>query len=245
MVISDKYKYLFIEMYNTGSTSISNELCELYDGKRILRKHSRYHEFLEIATEEQKKYFVFSGIRNPMDSIVTVYSKLAGDHKGKFSSAKDGVKDAPFVKEGRLNLYKDVVDNNLSFKDFFKKYYKLPYDKWSRLDHSKFDYLIHYENIQEDFQTVLKKLKIQPKRELPRLNRTEGKKHFEEYYTPDIRKRAIFVFAPFMARWGYSFPPAWNITKPPLISKILFDLLGIKRGRQWRKKKLAIIKKTT
>jgi hypothetical protein len=44
-------------------------LCELYDGEKILSKHSRYHEFLKIASEEEKKYFVFSGIRNPMDMV--------------------------------------------------------------------------------------------------------------------------------------------------------------------------------
>ena len=78
----------------------------------------------------------------------------------------------------------------------FKKYYRLPYDKWSRLDHAKFHYIIRYENIQNDFRAVLQKLNIEPKRELPRLNKTEGKDDYTKYYTPEIRKRAVFVFGP-------------------------------------------------
>lgn len=239
MVISDKYKYLFVEMYNTGSTTISNELCELYDGKRILSKHSRYHEFLKIATDEQKKYFVFSGIRNPMDSIVTVYLKLVNNHRGKFTNPDEWAVNGGPVKEGLLKLYADVTENKLSFQQYFKKYHTLPYDKWSRLDHAKFNHLIHYESIQSDFSAVLKKLNIEEKRQLPRLNKTEGKENFINYYTPDIKKRAIFVFGPFLKMWGYSFPPEWNIKEPPLASTVLFKLLGIKRNYTMRKKEVA------
>ena len=59
MIVSDKYKYLFIQHPTTASTSIALELCLKYDGKPILWKHANYRDFLTIATEEQKKYFVF------------------------------------------------------------------------------------------------------------------------------------------------------------------------------------------
>ncbi|HYK45568.1 MAG TPA: sulfotransferase family 2 domain-containing protein [Parafilimonas sp.] len=236
MVISDKYKYLFIEMYNTGSTSISNELCEFYDGKRILRKHSRYHEFLKTATEEQKKYFVFSGIRNPMDTVISVYSKFANNHKGKYTDPQQWRKNGGYVKDKRLQLFSDIKNAHLTFQEYFLKYYKVPYDRWSRLDHEKFDYIIRYENIQNDFRTVLQKLNIEPVRDLPTLNKTEGKQDYTNYYTPDIQKRAVFVFGPFMDKWGYSFPDDWNVKRTPLSSTILFSLLGFRRNLIWRQK---------
>jgi len=236
MVISDKYKYLFIEMYNTGSTSISNELCEFYDGRRILRKHSRYHEFLKTATEEQKRYFVFSGIRNPMDTVISVYSKFANNHKGKYTDPQQWRKNGGYVKDKRLELFSDIKKAQLTFQEYFLKYYKVPYDKWSRLDHEKFSYIIRYENIQNDFRTVLLKLNIEPVRDLPTLNKTEGKEDYTNYYTPDIQKRAVFVFGPFMDKWGYSFPDDWHVKKTPLSSTILFNLLGIRRNLIWRKK---------
>ena len=236
MVISDKYKYLFIEMYNTGSTSISNELCEFYDGRRILRKHSRYHEFLKTATEEQKKYFVFSGIRNPMDTVITVYSKFANNHKGKYTDPQQWRKNGGYVKDKRLQLFSDIKNAQLTFQEYFLKYYKVPYDRWSRLDHEKFNYIIRYENIQNDFRAVLQKLNIEPVRDLPTLNKTEGKQDYTNYYTPEIQKRAVFVFGPFMDKWGYSFPDDWHVKKTPLSSTILFSLLGIRRNLIWRQK---------
>jgi len=236
MVISDKYKYLFIEMYNTGSTSISNELCEFYDGRRILRKHSRYHEFLKTATEEQKKYFVFSGIRNPMDTVITVYSKFANNHKGKYTDPQQWRKNGGYVKDKRLQLFSDIKNAQLTFQEYFLKYYKVPYDRWSRLDHEKFNYIIRYENIQNDFRAVLQKLNIEPLRDLPTLNKTEGKQDYTNYYTPEIQKRAVFVFGPFMDKWGYSFPDDWNVKRTPLSSTILFSLLGIRRNLIWRQK---------
>jgi len=135
-----------------------------------------------------------------------------------------------------LQLFSDIKNAQLTFQEYFLKYYKVPYDRWSRLDHEKFNYIIRYENIQNDFRTVLQKLNIEPVRDLPTLNKTEGKQDYTNYYTPEIQKRAVFVFGPFMDKWGYSFPDDWNVKRTPLSSTILFSLLGIRRNLIWRQK---------
>tara|TARA_R110002124_G_scaffold175649_1_gene343464 strand:- start:41 stop:211 length:171 start_codon:yes stop_codon:yes gene_type:complete len=56
MIISHKYKYLFVEVPHTGSTSISEELVANYDGHPILKKHSQYIDFLRQASKEEKDY---------------------------------------------------------------------------------------------------------------------------------------------------------------------------------------------
>ena len=165
MVISHKYKYLFIEVYRTGSTAISSELCELYDGEKILSKHSRYHEFLKIASEEEKKYFVFSGIRNPMDMVVSGYLKMKNDHKGRYTNPSEWRRNGGTISDKNLKLYQTVKD--LTFEEYFNKYFKLPYDNWTNVAHGKFDFIIKFENIQKDFSEVLRRLHIEQKRELP------------------------------------------------------------------------------
>ena len=87
MIISHKHKYLFIEVPRTGTTTISDILCRHYDGERILRKHSSYWNFLVKMKPEWKEYIVFSSIRNPMDSVVSLYFKLRNSQKNPFRDA--------------------------------------------------------------------------------------------------------------------------------------------------------------
>lgn len=232
MVISEKYNYLFIELHRTGSTAISSELCELYDGKKILGKHSRYHEFLETEFERGKQFFVFSGMRNPMDMVVSGYLKMKNNHKGRYTNPKDWRKNGGTITDKNLQLYQKIKD--LTFEEYFKQYHKLPYDNWSSVAHHKFDFIIRFENIQEDFAEVLKRLNIEPKREIPQINKTLQKGNFINYYTPEIREQAIFVFGPFMRKWGYSFPEEWNVKKVKPLSLIFFETLGVLKKTYWR-----------
>ncbi len=227
MVISDSYKYIYVELYFTGTTSIRNELIELYQGKAILKKHAKYHTFLQTASKDQKNYFVFSGIRNPMDMVVSEYLKLKNDPYERFK--KEGSSDHKKAK-----IYKKINTENLSFQQYFKENYKLPYDNWSSLSHSKFDYIIKFENIQNDFREVLERLNIPQKRPLPVRNKTKEKEHFLNYYTPEIREKAIFIFGPFMKKWGYSFPAEWNVKKVSWLSELLFNALKIVRNVYWK-----------
>src|SRR5262245_27774439 len=80
MVISHKHRYLFVEIPNTGSTAISAELRRHYDGEPVLHKHATYGEFLRLASRDQRTYFVFGTVRNPLDLAVTEYFKLKTNH---------------------------------------------------------------------------------------------------------------------------------------------------------------------
>jgi len=57
----------------------------MYEGQPILYKHATYPEFLRVATDDEKTYFAFSTIRNPLDQAVSRFFKLKTDHKGQFS----------------------------------------------------------------------------------------------------------------------------------------------------------------
>ena len=71
MVISHKYRYIYIESPMTGSTAVAEELVLNYEGVRILRKHALPFELRKegLILED---YFVFTNIRNPLVSIVSV-----------------------------------------------------------------------------------------------------------------------------------------------------------------------------
>ena len=86
MIISHKYRFLFIGLPFSASSAITKELYKEYEGKPILRKHSLYQEFLKIANDKEKKYFVFAVLRNPLEIAVTVYEKMKSNAKGNFTN---------------------------------------------------------------------------------------------------------------------------------------------------------------
>jgi len=86
----------------------------------------------------------------------------------------------------------------VNFSDWFCKFYRTPYIEWSLFDHKKFDHIIRFDHIQEDFNTCLNKLGINPVRELPVVNKTKGRgKDFLRYYNKNAIARAEKIFGPF------------------------------------------------
>jgi hypothetical protein len=236
VIISHKFRYVFVELPNTASTAISKELCENYGGTPILRKHSHYHELLEIATAEERAYFTFSGIRNPLDVAVTRYFKLKTNHQEFFTNPKYWEENGGHITAHHRRMFQFVQDTKADFTAFLKRYYRLPYGDWSSLAHSSFDFIIRFENLHNDFATVLRLLKIEQVRSLPSINVTaEKSQDFLSYYTPEVRDRARWVFGPHMKEWGYEFPPEWGDHPVPWSSQLLFRVLGIcRRYLKWK-----------
>lgn len=226
MIISHKHKYLFIELPRTGSTAVSKYLRENYDGERILRKHSLFYEFQRLPYYRKDEYFVFSCIRNPLDDVVSIYFKFKTNHLNSINDAKE---------DRRSSLLRlEFIKNNNDFPAFLKKFYKIPYDNWSSVDHKKFNYVIKYENLQTDFKKVIDFLGLEQKTPLQIINKTSSKENFLSYYTPEIQKHATYIFGPFMKMWGYEFPPEWGDKRIPLSAEILFIILRVPRKFYWR-----------
>lgn len=225
MIISYKRKYLFIEIPHTASTAISQELCKHYDGHPILSKHTPYYVFKKNATDDEKSFFTFCGSRNPMDMAVTRYFKRKTNHQGFFTNPKHWRKYGGHVSNKALREYKFIQKRKAPFNEYFKKFYRIPYDSWGCPNVRDFDFIIRYENLQEDFATLLNKLGIEQVRPLPEVNITKGKsKDYIDYYIPAIHSRAVWVFGSYMRAWGYSFPDAWGYTSIPWFSHVLFRL---------------------
>lgn len=235
MIISNHYKYIFVELPYTASTAIHEELCNYYYGESILWKHAKYHDFLKIATEEHKDYFVFSCIRNPLDVVVSTYTKCKINHKGKYTDPNKLKKNGGFISERMLKRFYFTQEEGIEFPDYLYRFSKIPYDNWSSLAHHKFDYVIRFEKLQEDFAEVLDQIGIQQERELPVINQTGTKEmDFWPYYkTENARKHSIRVFGPFMRKWGYEFPSDWEIPRV-LFAELNFQLFSYIRKFYWR-----------
>jgi hypothetical protein len=102
MIISHIHKYLFVELPRTGSTAISRELLQNYQGVKILRKHATYFDFLKRKARREK-YFVFSGIRNPLDDAVSATSSKT-DHRNQYTDpVKRKEQSSPIARENHVS----------------------------------------------------------------------------------------------------------------------------------------------
>ena len=258
MIISHEHRFVFVELPRTGCTAVGKELIESYGGMRILRKHSSYDDFARQATPDERSYFAFSSIRNPMDDAVSGYFKLASDHHGRYSdemrrryrvgnrgadtmrangtNAKGLKPQRRKISERRDNRRYDYITKaDCDFAHYFMRFYRAPYDTWSRTTHRKMDHIIRFERIDDDFEEALEKVGLDLVRPLPVRNRTDAKRgEFLSYYTPETRARAAWVFGPYMRDWGYEFPSDWDVGEPALSSRAAYHALSIPRRAYWR-----------
>ena len=177
MIISHKYKFLFIGLPFSASSAISKELHLEYDGEPYLRKHSLYHEFENVATKAELEYFVFAVLRNPMEIAVTVYEKIKANAKGNFTNPELFSENGGHISKQQRQKFNYIKDNNSSFQQYFKKFHQKPYDNLSSLTIDNCDFVIRYENLAEDYLLALKNAGIDSTKPLPVANKTAGKKN--------------------------------------------------------------------
>lgn len=234
MIISHKHRYLFVQLAHTASTAVARELCEHYDGEPILRKHTFYHQFCAQASQDERSYFTFSTIRNPIEDVVSVYYKYKTNHE-RYDDPENAVDQGGFVTPRMRRRFDWTQRMGADFDSYFRRFYRVPYDNWSRLDHERFDYVMRYEQLQDDFAAVLRRLGIEPVRPIPAVNVTrrsggDALSHFEG----SAGKRANWVFGPFLERWGYEIPAAWGARSASKASRLAYRLAGVARTFRWR-----------
>jgi hypothetical protein len=223
LIISHKYKYLFIEIPETASWAIRKELCKNYNGEPTLHKHASYIEYCRNASKNHLAYFVFATVRNPLDCLVSRYIKLKFP---KVSGSTTELIDELIADYSDFKKHQDVHKNNLSFGQYFQKYHKRPISEMIDFSADRLDYVIRYENLQDDFSKVLKMLKIDQVGIIPVLNKSKGKnKPYLDYYEPEIVAQAKHVCGPFMKKWGYDFPNNWGSSGVTFFDEIQYVLL--------------------
>ena len=235
MVISHKYKYVYVETPQTGSTTIRKELIDNYEGMPVLRRHATYSEFLVHANDEEKEYFVFTSIRNPLDKIVSTFVKYKNDHGGRYTEGLN-YKGRHLFYDLRMKINYEIIKNSeFTFSDYIirKRFY--PYDDISTIDRGRFNDVIRFESINEDFARVLMRIGIKQKRDLPLHNATKKKDLYLEYYVSDyMRKMALRKCAVYMNIWNYKAPTNWPKITIDSWSRLSWQFFHVMRILSWR-----------
>lgn len=257
MIISREHRFVYVALPRTGCTAVEKELVSQYGGESILKKHSTYRDFLRQASDEERRFFAFSNIRNPLDDAVSHYFKLKTDHNRRFTDetrrrVRVGNRGAEhlrrtgeiprggaaprrsFAERLENRRFDYVRRHDADFGRFFRRYYRLPYDTWARLSHRDLDFVIRFEQIQRDFSQALAMIGLEQVRELPVRNKTVAKStDYTSYYTEDLVPRAVFVYGPYMRRWGYDFPAEWDVDDVPRRAELAYSALAMPRTIYW------------
>jgi hypothetical protein len=232
--VSDRYNFLFIMSPRTGCTAIAYGVLVpelgavrvpwkdiLDENGRIVvdSKHGTLEDLLThglLLPEKAERLFKFCAVRNPFDSLVSLYTK----HRTTYSELADDPKSFLHKKPGALDDLKRA--SQMSFSDWVVERYTRP-GTWkrpwrmfgrrpARPQHmyrryiDGVDHIMRFERLQDDLDEVLTKVGAPTGLEIPNLNPTpEREKDYRSYYSPEARKIVERVFRPDMERFGYRF----------------------------------------
>ena len=186
MLISNKHKFIAIDVPKTGTTSITVALNHVVGANDLTVKMSQ-DAGMRHATYEQcmkkfsgfENYFVFAFVRNPWDRLLSFYL---------------------FKKHNAFNK----IAQDMTFKYFLLSNSVQHLDQYSYIDgFGDFSFVGRFENLQQDFNIVCDKIGI-PRQQLPHKNKTNHK-HYSEYYDDETKKIVAEKYAKDIEYFGYKF----------------------------------------
>ncbi len=236
MIISDEHKYIFIELPRTGTSAIAKELVENYGGRRIMKKHSRYSDFLKRCSSEEMEYFSFGSTRHPVDRTVSLFKKIVTDYKGNYIKRLNSPKHLKDIFMG-LRV-KKLLKTKPNFEEYFSKTSFWPYDDWSSVEFSRLDMVIRFEYLQQDFEKVLDALGLEKVRSLPfeNVNHKKDSRSIEDYFPQSLCPKAVDFFGPFLESTPYyDLPEEWaKKSKVSTIARAKYSIAHQVRQIYWK-----------
>lgn len=199
MIISFKHKYIFVGLPNSGSSAISKELIENYDGVSIENKHTSIPYFKWKHKVDLNDYFIFGVYRDPIDICFSQFSKIKVNAKGAYTNSLLQKRNGGFVSKRDYAFFLEVQNSNLSFEQYLtKKYFFIPYDNLFSINKKYFNFIINFNSLNEGFKEALSLCNLKVVRDLPLYNKTIVKNS-----CPELNFKLISnIFSPFYFKYN-------------------------------------------
>jgi hypothetical protein len=225
-IICRDYKLLFIMTPRTACTAIGELLCEHYGGRflpaedildsrgRILvqKKHSTLSELIRhrlLTREEAQSLLKITAVRNPFDSLVSVYFKQRFKYQPLLRDPASWVSRSPHYAR-RMKYAQKHSFNRWFFRISYRRLIRRlllghpsMFDDYTR----GVDRILRYENLEQDLKEVFRRAGIPWKADLPVVNRTDERPDhdYRSFYSRPAALVAKFTYSQDLKRYRYQF----------------------------------------
>ncbi len=216
-VLSERWSYLYLLAPRTASTATADTLVKQgagewippddieVDGEIVVqRKHSTTGDLIDyglLPEDRVRDLFVFCTVRNPFDSLVSLWSKKRSEYQPLLDDPDSFVNRLPGFRDDMefvLNhTFSEWVEERLSDAKPTSMY-----DGF--VEHA--DAVMRFERLDRDFPQVMRRIGLRRLREIPVLNTTDSRDDdYRRYYTHRARRIVQRVYGPDLDRFGYRF----------------------------------------
>ena len=216
MLLSLRYKFLFVHIAKTGGTSIRSALnyyrwadpyriplalcsrLSSWYGHRLGCKFPRHAKVIAaremLPRELFADLFKFAFVRNPWDLQVSSYHHIRRERPQLLTGIND-FEDFLRWKFDPSRPYHYIIDTSIELQSDYL------IDLRGNLI---VDYVGRYERLAEDFQEACRKIGIRPP-QLPHRRRATDRTAYQKYYTTETAEWVAKHFQPDIERFGYTF----------------------------------------
>ena len=225
-IICRKYNLLFIMTPRTACTAIGELLCERFGGEFIPshdivdsrgvilvdKKHSTLSDLLKhkiLTPEEAKSLVKVAAVRNPFDSLVSLYFKqrskyqpLLGDPSSWVNRLPGYAKSMRYARAHSFNRW--VL--RVSYRKLIKRL--LGFRPSMFADHTHgVDMVMRYESIESDLSEVFRKAGMGSKADIPVVNRTNERDNsdYRSFYSRVAELTVTLAYSGDLRMYGYRF----------------------------------------
>ena len=225
-IICRKYNLLFIMTPRTACTAIGELLCEHYGGEflpaedvldsrgliRVDKKHSTLSDLIKhgiLTTAEANSLLKVAAVRNPFDSLVSLYFKQRSKYQSLLGDPASWVNRTPGyarnMRYARAHSFNRWV-LKISYRKFTKRL--LGFRPSMFADHTRgVDLVMRYENIDADLREVFRQAGIDSKTRIPIVNRTNERanRDYRSCYSRLAKLAVSLAYSGDLGEYGYKF----------------------------------------
>ena len=194
-MINKQYKFIYVGVPKTGTTSIESYIKTKY---KIIPHCHKKHTPIYFHDEKYFDCFKFGFVRNPWDWVISWYFYATDEFERP-------VRDHMSLKTW---LYKDNNCNEAWIPETVRCCYQPLVPQYKFLCDAQgdlvMDFVGRFESLQHDFDRVCEKIGI-PKFKLDFKNRTQRSISYEDYYDSETRDLVSNLFEKDIDLFKYTF----------------------------------------